>query len=111
EAERAQLERILASQVFTRSERLTAFLRFVVEQTLEGRASGMKEQVLGSELYGKGPEFDGGADPIIRVDARRLRDKLREYYAEFPHDPIRISLPKGSYVPKFEEISPAAVQA
>jgi Tol biopolymer transport system component len=100
---RNQLERILASDVFTRSERLSSFLRFVVEQTLSGRTSGLKEQVLGAELYGKGPEFDGAADPIVRVDARRLRDKLREYYAEFPRDPVLISLPKGSYIPVFED--------
>lgn len=102
-AERAQLERILASEIFTRSERLSAFLRFVVEQTLDGYGSTIKEQTLGSELYGKGPKFDGSVDPVVRVDARRLRDKLREYYAQFPQDPILISLPKGSYVPIFEE--------
>src|SRR5215472_14905163 len=100
---RDQLERILASDIFMRSERLSAFLRFVVEQMLSGQGNGLKEQVLGSELYGKGPEFDGAADPIVRVDARRLRDKLREYYTECPQDPILISLPKGSYVPVFEE--------
>jgi Tol biopolymer transport system component len=100
---RDQLERMLTSGIFMRSERLSAFLRFVVEQTLQGHGNGLKEQVLGAELYGKGPEFDGVADPIVRVDARRLRDKLREYYVEFPQDPIQISLPKGSYVPAFEE--------
>src|SRR5215470_8473934 len=87
---RDQLERILASDLFTRSERLRSFLRFVVEQTLDGRTSGLKEQVLGAELYGKGPQFDGATDPIVRVDARRLRDRLREYYAEFPRDPVLI---------------------
>src|SRR5262249_889262 len=61
----------------------------------------LKQQVLGSELYGKGPEFDGAVDTIVRVEARRLRDKLREYYAEFPREPILISLPKGTYVPFF----------
>src|SRR5215467_6345153 len=100
---RSQLERILSSTLFTRSERMSAFLRFVVEQTLAGQGGSLKEQVLGSELYGKGPEFDGAVDTIVRVEARRLRDKLREYYAEFPRDPILISLPKGTYVPLFEE--------
>lgn len=79
----------------------SAFLRFVVEWSLDGEGSSLKEQVLGSELYGKGPEFDGSADHIVRVDARRLRDKLGEYYSEFPRDPILISPPKGSYVPRF----------
>jgi Tol biopolymer transport system component len=82
---------------------MSAFLRFVVEQTLDGRGGSLKEQVLGSELYGKGPEFNGAVDTIVRVEARRLRDKLREYYAEFPRDPILISLPKGTYIPSFEE--------
>src|SRR5215467_11511973 len=100
---RDQLERILASDIFTRSERLSAFLRYVVEQTLSEQGSMLKEQILGAELYRKGPAFDGTADPIVRVDARRLRDKLREYYAEYTRDPILISLPKGTYVPRFEE--------
>src|SRR5215475_9657207 len=100
---RSQLHRILASDIFARSERMSAFLRFVVEQTLDGRGGSLKEQVLGSELYGKGPEFDGAVDTIVRVEARGLRDKLREYYAEFPREPILISLPKGTYVPLFEE--------
>src|SRR5215469_6752831 len=99
---RSQLERILSSTLFTRSERMSAFLRFVVEQTLAGQGGSLKEQVLGSELYGKDQEFDGAVDTIVRVEARRLRDKLREYYAEFPRDPILISLPKGTYVPLFE---------
>jgi WD40-like Beta Propeller Repeat len=100
---RSQLERLLGSEIFLRSERLSGFLRFVVERTLDGQGGSLKEQILGSELYGKGPEFDGSADPIVRVDARRLRDKLREYYSQFPRDPIVISLPKGSYVPVFQE--------
>jgi len=53
-------------------------------------------------LYGKGTDFDGGTDPVVRVDARRLRDKLREFY-EGRSDPVVILLPKGSYVPVFEE--------
>ncbi len=106
---RLQLERILSNPIFIRSERLSAFLRFVTERMLDGRGSTLKEQLLGIELYGKGPEFEGAADPIVRVDARRLRDKLREYYAESPHDPILISLPKGAYVPVFVENRIAAV--
>jgi hypothetical protein len=78
-------------------------LRFVVEQTLTGQGDNLKEQVLALELYGRGADFDSGADPIVRVDARRLRDKLREYYVGAPADPIVISLPKGGYVPVFEQ--------
>src|SRR5512132_65375 len=69
----------------------------------------LKESVLAHELYGKGTDFDGGTDPVVRVDARRLRDKLREYY-EGRSDPVVISLPKGSYVPVFSGNSPPAAQ-
>ena len=96
----AQLDRILASDTFSRSERLSAFLRYVVEETLRGGA--LKEVVIGRELYRHGADFDAATDPIVRVDARRLRDKLREYYSEATDDPILITLPKGSYVPVFE---------
>ena len=98
---RAQLERILASEVFSRSQQLRRFLSFIVEQRLDGQGHSLKESVLAHELYGKGTDFDGGTDPVVRVDARRLRDKLREYY-QGRSDPVVISLPKGSYVPVFE---------
>ena len=98
---RNQLETILGSSVFSRSPQLRRFLSFVVEQRLAGQGHTLKESVLAHELYGKGTNFDGGTDPVVRVDARRLRDKLREYY-EGRADPVVISLPKGSYVPVFE---------
>jgi Tol biopolymer transport system component len=97
---RAELDRILSSDVFARSLHLRRFLTFIVEQQLAGQGHSLKEAVLAHELYGKGPDFDGGTDPVVRVDARRLRDKLREYY-EGRSDPVVISLPKGSYVPVF----------
>ncbi len=97
---RGQLDRILASAVFSRSHQLRRFLSFIVEQALSGQGHTLKESVLARELYGKGTDFDGGTDPVVRVDARRLRDKLREYY-EGRSDPVVISLPKGSYVPVF----------
>jgi Tol biopolymer transport system component len=98
---RAQLERILASEVFSRSPPVRRFLSFIVEQSLAGHGHSLKESVLAHELYGKGTDFDGGTDPVVRVDARRLRDKLREYY-EGRSDPVVISLPKGTYAPAFE---------
>ena len=106
---RAQLEAILASEVFSRSQQLRRFLTFIVERQLIGQGHSLKESVLAHELYGKGTDFDGGTDPVVRVDARRLRDKLREYY-EGRSEPVVISLPKGSYVPQFEanSVSPAA---
>ena len=100
-AVRAQLDSILASAVFSRSPHLRRFLSFIVEQTLAGQGHTLKESVIAHELYGKGTDFDGGTDPVVRVDARRLRDKLREFY-EGRSDPVVISLPKGRYVPLFE---------
>ena len=106
---RTQLERILESDVFSRSQQLRRFLSFIVEQRLAGPGHSLKESVLAHELYGKGTDFDGGTDPVVRVDARRLRDKLREYY-EGRSDPVVISLPKGSYVPLFEANSASTAQ-
>src|SRR5687768_14045606 len=100
-AVRAELERILASDVFSRAQQLRRFLSFIVEHRLAGEKDALKESVLAHELYRKGTDFDGGVDPVVRVDARRLRDKLREYY-EGRSAPVVISLPKGSYVPVFE---------
>jgi Tol biopolymer transport system component len=111
---RAQLARILASEVFARSDRLTAFLTYIVEQSLDGHGTAIKEHVLAMEVYGKGADFEAGVDPIVRVDARRLRDKLREYYASAPYDPVTISVPKGSYAPTFDVrplVSPPAGRA
>lgn len=99
---RDELERILASPTFKNSVRLKAFLRYIVEQSLVGGSGKLKEHVLALELYNRNGDFDAGLDPIVRVDARRLRDKLREYYADAPDSPVNISLPKGGYVPSFE---------
>ena len=101
---REQLARILASDTFSRSERLSTFLRFTVEQTLEGQAAGLKEQFIACNLYGKGADFDTASVAVVRVDARRLRDKLREYYADHTGESVLITLPKGAYVPVFERI-------
>ena len=98
---RAELDRILVSPLFSRSDRLSAFLRFVVEETVAGKGETLEEQVIAAELYGKGADFSTAADPIVRVDARRLRDRLREYYASAPDAPITIAVPKGSYTPVF----------
>jgi Tol biopolymer transport system component len=81
---------------------LSAFLRHVVEETLAGKAADLKERNIAADVYGKGADFDASVDPVVRVDARRMRDKLREYYAANPARDIVISLPKGSYSPTFE---------
>lgn len=98
----AALDRVLSSDPFVRSERMKAFLRFVVSETVEGRGSELKEQLIGHRVFGRDGSYDSGADPVVRVEARRLRSKLDEYYrGPGRDDPIRIELPKGSYAPVF----------
>src|SRR6266851_10154636 len=105
---RAQLDRILASAVFGDAERASGFLRFVVERTLEGRTGGIKESVIAVEVLGRNPSsFDSKTDPIVRVEAGRLRDRLSSYYqGEGEEDRVLIAMPKGGYVPEFSERQP-----
>ncbi|MEO8594743.1 MAG: hypothetical protein ABI759_15605 [Candidatus Solibacter sp.] len=85
------------------------FLRYIVEETLAGRAVGIKEQVLGLEVFDRGHDFNPRLDPIVRVQARNLRSRMARYY-EGPgkNDPIRIELPKGTYIPVFHEVKPVS---
>lgn len=99
---RAQLERLLSSQNFRYSERLSRFLKFVVERQLAGRGGELKESVLALEVFEREVSHDSRDDSVVRVYARRLREKLERYYEEEGRDdPLLISLPKGSYVPHF----------
>jgi serine/threonine-protein kinase len=101
---RGELERVLGSETFAQSESLKRFLRHVVEKTLEGREGELKEQVLGADVFGRGDSYDPRIDPIVRVQATRLRGKLRDYYhTEGVRAPLVIDLPKGSYVPSFSK--------
>jgi len=97
---RTALEKIEASEIFASADRLRRFLRFAVEAKLAGQESQIKEYVIGREVYDRDEQYDPRIDPIVRVEARRLRAKLEKYYqGEGLTDPIRIDLPKGSYVP------------
>jgi eukaryotic-like serine/threonine-protein kinase len=101
---RVQLDRILSSRAFAGAERSSRFLRFVTEQLLEGRTGEIKESVIAIETFGRDPSFDSKSDPVVRVEARRLRDRLSAYYAtEGVEDPVLITLPKGGYVPDVAE--------
>jgi Tol biopolymer transport system component len=101
---RGQLDRILASAAFAQAERAASFLRFVVNRVLERRAGEIKESVIAVEALGRSPSFDPKSDPIVRVEARRLRDRLDSYYRrEGADDLVVISLPKGGYVPEFSD--------
>jgi hypothetical protein len=98
-----QLERVLSSDAFRRSERSSALLRFVVERTLNGQADQLKEYTVGVEALGRGSSFDPRTDPVVRAEASRLRDRLERYYdGDGSTDSIVLTLPKGSYVPRFE---------
>ena len=94
-----QVQRILADPRFARSAILSRLLRFTVEETLAGRGDRLKEYVLGVEVCGRPPAYDPRTDPIVRVQTRELRRRLREYYESAGLlDPIVIELPKGRYL-------------
>lgn len=105
---RAQLGRVLASDIFRSAPQLTAFLSYVVEQALAGRAGELKGYTIAVEAFGRSAEFDPQSDPIVRVEAGRLRKALNLYFAaEGVRDPIRIAIPVGAYVPSFMQRMPA----
>jgi hypothetical protein len=98
-----QLARISTSDEFRKCPQLLRFLRFAVNEALSGRDGGSKERLIGMEVFGRPADYDAGADPVVRVEARRLRRKLDEYYAHAGReDELEIRLPKGGYLPTFE---------
>lgn len=99
---RAAVERLATSRQLRTSLRLVAFLRYVVERALTGHADRIKSYTIAVEALGRDANFDPGADPIVRVEAGRLRRALAHYYAgPGRDDPVVIELPRGSYVPLF----------
>lgn len=99
---RAQTERILASKHFRQAASLERFLRYIIEKSLAGASQELKEYVIGVEVFQRGPDFEPGADALVRVQAGKLRKKLQSYYEEEgAEDPILIELPKGHYVATF----------
>ncbi len=97
-----QLERLLLNSHFHKSKRFPIFLRFVVTETLAGRADQLKERTLGIEVFGKDPNYDTTDDPIVRVTAGEIRKRIAQYYQEPGHEhEIKLLLPPGSYVPQF----------
>lgn len=103
EVDRDLVRRIVLSSAFAKSPRLSHFLRYVCTEAEEGRQSGINEQRIGSAVFGRDPDYDSTVDSIVRSHASRLRHRLREYFAsEGLHEPVILSIPKGSYVPRFE---------
>ena len=104
EAIRAQLNRMLGHAEFHATEKMQDFLRFVVEETLAGRSRHIKGFTIATEVYGRDADFDAAHDPVVRIQAGRLRRAMERYYlVAGGQDPIRILIPKGSYVPVFTE--------
>src|SRR5438309_1484451 len=105
---RAEMEKILSSRGFARNDRLSGFLRFVVDQELSGRADELKESTIGVEFLGRRPDYDVRQDSVVRTEAGKLRARLAEYYvAEGAADGLIIELPKGGYKPAFRQIEGA----
>lgn len=103
-----QLDRILESATFCGAPSLSRFLRHLVEQAIDGNAAPLKEYSIGVEVFDRGSSFDQRIDPIVRVQAGKLRAKLSEYYAtEGCADAILIEVPKGQYAATFRQTAQA----
>ncbi|ANP85972.1 adenylate cyclase [Rhizobium leguminosarum] len=104
-----QLERVVSSPEFPGVGRAAAFLRYVVSETLDGRGNRIKAYSIAIEVFGRDPGFTQD-DPVVRIEAGRLRRSLERYYlVAGQHDPVRIDIPKGGYVPTFAWSCPASV--
>jgi hypothetical protein len=107
EAEKAeilrQLDRLLSDPHLSHSKRFPSFLRFIVQEELEGRGDQLKERTIGVEVFGRDANYDTTSDPIVRVTATEIRKRIAQYYQDSgSSEELRISLPPGSYVPHFE---------
>jgi len=100
------LDRLLGNKALRLSERNRKFLSFVVSRTVSGQADRIKAYAIGVDVFGRDESFDPTIDPIVRIEATRLRSALTSYYEEAGGgDRIRIAIPPGSYVPTFSWIS------
>jgi TolB-like protein len=99
---RLALGAVLASPMFETAGRAREFLRYIVEETLAGRGDRLKGYAIAVAVFERGPDFDAQADPLVRVEAGRLRRRLAEYYDGQGRDAaVRITLPRGGYTPTF----------
>ena len=114
EAIRQQLERMLANPLFKYSKRYPNLLRYVVEKTLDGQTSELKERSLGVAVFGREPDYDTNVDPVVRATAGEIRKRIAQYYHEPGHaTEVRIDLSPRSYIPEFEiaPVQPVVVSA
>jgi len=108
-AVRAQLKRLMAHPLFTNSKRYPTLLAYTVEQTLLGNAGELKERNIGMEAFGREPDYDANADPVVRIAAAEVRKRLIQYYYDPAHaGELVIELSAGSYVPVFRGPEPPA---
>src|SRR5215212_115510 len=99
---RAELERLLASPDLDLPPRGRKFLRYIVDETLAGRAERIKAYTVGTDVFERDSSFDAQSDPVVRIEAGRLRRALEHYYlVPGLSDPVVIDVPKGAYVPRF----------
>ncbi len=115
DAVREQLQRLLQSSDFNVSPRLKSLLVYLVEETLSGRAGNIKAYTIAVEALGRSENFNPNLDPIVRVEAGKLRRHLELYYLLNPKDPVHIVIPLGGYVPIFDftehqNVPPTTVQ-
>ncbi|MBU3664767.1 MAG: hypothetical protein FGM15_02645 [Chthoniobacterales bacterium] len=97
-----ELQRVLSSSDFPATARNRKFLDFVVRETLAGRADGITARTIGLRVLGRPASFNPNQDPIVRIEAGRLRRDLETYYLKSGHrNPLRISIPRGGYLPVF----------
>jgi hypothetical protein len=103
---RLLVQRILATPDFERSPRLSDFLRYICRLTLEGRSDAISEQHIGEVVFGRPPDYDSGADTIVRSHALRLRRRLEQYFLRAGrNEPLRLVIPRGAYVPNFVPVA------
>ena len=101
-AVRAELEAMLVTPIFVQSGRCKRFLNYIVEQTLSGHASHLKERTIGINVFERANDYDTGDDSIVRVTANEVRKRIGQFYQESPQPHlVQIDLPRGSYVPEF----------
>ncbi|NRG19876.1 hypothetical protein HPQ64_19455 [Rhizobiales bacterium] len=103
---RDALQRLLASPTFARSRKISRLITYLVEETLQGRAGGLKEMTIALEVFDQTGDFNPRANPIVRVNASRLRSLLRQHYSAQP-EAVEIRLPSVGYVPNFTRTRPA----
>ena len=97
-----QLSQIIASKEFHATERQREFLKFVVAETIAGRSDEIKGYAVATQVFGRSEDFDQATDPIVSIQANQLRRALERYYlVAGQNDPVRIDIPKGTYVPTF----------